>query len=184
VPAPEPSRVPSSGCQEPDAAVPTADAAVPTADAAVPTADAGGGAVVLGVDPGRNVGLAWVDAQGGLLRAAVTDLGALAHLDVPLGVVVAVGDGTGTREARAALARPGRTVVVVDEFATSEVGRRLYWRDHPARGWRRWLPAGMRIPPRSLDDYAAYAIALRWLATVGGGGADAGHDHHERGRRT
>jgi hypothetical protein len=177
VPAPEPSRVPSSGSQEPDSAAPTADAAAPTADPSV-------GAAVLGVDPGRNVGLAWVDAQGRLLRAAVTDLGGLAHLEVPLGVVVAVGDGTGTREARAALARPGRSVVVVDEFATSEEGRRLYWRDHPARGWRRWLPAGMRVAPRSLDDYAAYAIALRWLAMAGRGGANAGDGHDVRGRRT
>jgi hypothetical protein len=140
---------------------------------------------VVGVDPGRNIGLAWVDAEGRLLRAAVTDLGQLARLEVARGVVVALGDGTGTREARAALERPGRTVVVVDEFATSEEGRRLYWRDHPARGWRRWLPPGMRVAPRSLDDYAAYAIALRWLRTAGRGGGGAGAEgrRNERGRR-
>jgi hypothetical protein len=129
---------------------------------AVPVADAH----VLGVDPGRHVGLAWVDATGRLLRAAVTDLAGLAGLEVPPGLVVALGDGTGMRAARAALARPGRTVVLVDEHASSEEGRRLYWRDHPARGWRRWLPLGMRTPPRSLDGYAAYAIALRWLTTA------------------
>lgn len=148
------------------------------------TTDVGGSAIVVGVDPGRNIGLAWVDVKGRLLRAAVTDLGGLAGLEVAHGVVVAVGDGTGTRAARAALERPGRTIVVVDEFATSEEGRRLYWRDHPARGWRRWVPTGMRIAPRALDDYAAYAIALRWLAGSGRGGAERPPDvPRERGRR-
>jgi hypothetical protein len=147
--------------------------------------DASAAAVVVGVDPGRNIGLAWVDAKGRLLRAAVTDLAALAHLDAAPGVVVAVGDGTGSRAARAALARPGRTLVVVDEFASSEEGRRLYWRDHPLRGWRRWLPVGMRIAPRPLDDYAAYAIALRWLKEAGGPGraARTREGPAERGRQ-
>jgi hypothetical protein len=27
----------------------------------------------------------------------------------------------------------------------------------------RLVPPGMRAPPRPIDDYAAYAIALRWL---------------------
>jgi hypothetical protein len=133
----------------------------PRRDAA-PDADAR----VLAVDPGLRVGLAWVDGAGGLLRAEVTDLEGLARLEVPAGVVVVVGDGTGMRAARAALTRPGRDVVVVDEHATSEEGRRLYWRDHPPRGWRRWLPAGLRVAPRPVDDYAAYAIALRWLGQL------------------
>lgn len=122
-----------------------------------------GGAAVLGVDPGRRVGLAWVDAGGRLLRAEVVDEAALARLRVAPGVVVAVGDGTGSSSVCAALARAGLRPVLVDERATSEEGRRLYWRDHPARGWRRLIPAGLRVPPRPLDDYAAYAIALRWL---------------------
>lgn len=121
-------------------------------------------AVVLGVDPGRRVGLAWVDAAGRLLRSEVVDEAALRDLVACPDLVVAVGDGTGSRAVRAALTEAGARVVTVDERASSEEGRELYWRDHPPRGWQRLLPAGMRTPPRPIDDYAAYAIALRWLA--------------------
>ncbi|MDF1521940.1 MAG: hypothetical protein P1P87_03865, partial [Trueperaceae bacterium] len=79
-------------------------------------------------------------------------------------LAVALGDGTGSREARARLESGGRRVHLVDERATSERGRRLYWRLHPPRGWRRLVPEGMRPPPAGLDAYAAYAIALRFLA--------------------
>jgi hypothetical protein len=129
--------------------------------------DAAAAAAVLGVDPGRHVGLAWVDRAGGLLRVEVVDVVDLVALDLPLGVAVALGDGTGSREARARLAASGRRVHLVDERATSERGRRLYWRRHPPRGWRRLVPEGMRPPPPELDAYAAYAIALRFLADRG-----------------
>ena len=125
-----------------------------------------GTAVVVGVDPGRNVGLAWVAADGALLRAEVVDEAALARLAVADGVAVALGSGTGSRAARARLETAGLTVALVDEHATTEEGRRLYWRCHPARGWHRWLPVGLRPPPAAIDAYAAYAIALRWLAAT------------------
>ncbi len=139
----------------------------PTArPAAAQGAGATSGAVVIGVDPGRNVGLAWVDAHGALLRAEVVTEADLERLDVPAGVAVALGSGTGSRTARARLEAAGRVVTLVDEQATSEEGRRLYWRCQPARGWLRWLPLGLRPPPPAIDAYAAYAIALRWLAAM------------------
>ena len=156
---------------------PPVDAVPRVAVAAATEPRRGPTVAVVGVDPGRNVGLAWVDAEGRMLRAEVADLAALARLEVDPDAVVALGDGTGSGEARAALARAGHTVAMVDEFATSEEGRRLYWRDHPVRGWRRWPPAGLRVPPRPLDDYAAYAIALRWL-----GRTSAAPARSDRGR--
>ena len=123
-------------------------------------------AVVIGIDPGRNVGLAWVDAGGTLLRAEVVEEGDLARLEVAAGVAVALGSGTGSRAARVRLEAAGIVAAIVDERATTEEGRRLYWRCHPARGWQRWVPAGLRPPPAAIDAYAAYAIALRWLAAT------------------
>ncbi len=119
---------------------------------------------VLGVDPGRRIGLAWVAGDGRLLRIAVVDAGELERLEVPAGAAIALGDGTGSRLVRARLAARGHRVDLVDERATSEEGRLLYWREQPARGWRRLVPVGLRPPPEGLDGYAAYAIALRWLA--------------------
>jgi len=56
---------------------------------------------------------------------------------------------------------------VVGEKSTTLEARNLYFRDHPASWWQRLVPVGMRSPPRHIDDYAAYAIALRWLAARG-----------------
>ena len=119
---------------------------------------------VLGVDPGRRIGLAWVARDGRLLQVAVVEASDLEGLEVPAGAAIALGDGTGSPAVRARLAATGRAVDLVDERATSEEGRLLYWRDRPARGWRRLVPVGFRPPPDGLDGYAAYAIALRWLA--------------------
>lgn len=118
---------------------------------------------VLGVDPGRRVGLAWVASDGRLLHVAVVEASELDRLVGPAGMAIALGDGTGSASVRARLAASGRDVHVVDERATSEAGRVLYWRDRPARGWLRLVPIGFRPPPELLDGYAAYAIALRWL---------------------
>ncbi|MFN2323500.1 MAG: pre-16S rRNA-processing nuclease YqgF [Trueperaceae bacterium] len=121
---------------------------------------------VLGVDPGRRIGLAWVAADGRLLRVAVVEALELERLEVPAGSAIALGDGTGSSAVRERLAASGHPVDLVDERATSEEGRLLYWRDRPARGWRRLIPVGFRSPPELLDGYAAYAIALRWLASA------------------
>jgi hypothetical protein len=115
------------------------------------------------------VGLAWVAEDGRLLHVAVVDVAELDRLEVPVGTSIALGDGTGSSAVRARLARTGCPVDLIDERATSEEGRALYWRDRPARGVRRLVPVGFRPPPELLDGYAAYAIALRWLAGREGG---------------
>lgn len=121
--------------------------------------------MVVGVDPGRHIGLAWVDAHGRLLRSGLVELSELPDLRRPPAAVIALGDGTGSAAARAALEGAGHPVRLVDERHSSEEGRRLYFRDHPPRGLARLLPPGLRSPGRLVDDYAAYAIALRWLAS-------------------
>jgi hypothetical protein len=117
--------------------------------------------VLIAIDPGQRVGVAWVAFDGRLLRAEVVDVEALTNYPFPEAARIVVGDSTGSRTVQARLR--GRTVPfeVVDEHRTSEEARALYWRDHPARGLLRLVPRGMRVPPRPIDDYAAYAIALR-----------------------
>jgi len=127
---------------------------------------AGSDAVVLAFDPGRNLGAAWVRPDGTALRLAVLALPDLDQLVLPPGAVVLVGDGTGSRAVVERLRARGVAPTLVDERDTTLVARGLYFKDHPPHGLSRLLPSGMRAPPRPIDDYAAYAIALRWLGAV------------------
>ncbi len=129
----------------------------------LPTPDAVVGASVVAFDPGRRVGVAWVAAGGGLLWSAVIAAEDLGRVAVPVGARIVLGDGTGSRALAAALRALGLHAEPVDERGTSEHARVLYWRRHPPRGVARLVPVGLRVPPRPIDDYAAYAIALRAL---------------------
>ncbi len=55
----------------------------------------------------------------------------------------------------------------VDERNTTLEARDLYWKIHSNTGFfGRLLPKSIRIPPRKLDDLAAWAIAIRGLAAL------------------
>lgn len=127
------------------------------------SADGAEEVLVLAFDPGRNLGAAWVRPDGTALRLAILAPDDLERLVLPPEVTVVVGDGTGSAAVLERLRARGLEPLVVDERDTTLIARDLYFRDHPARGLARWLPPGMRAPPRAIDDYAAYAIALRWM---------------------
>lgn len=75
---------------------------------------------------------------------------------------VVIGAGTGARLWRERLA-PLAPVVMVEERGTTLAARDRYWQLFPPRGWRRWLPAGLRQPPRAWDDVVAQLLLERWL---------------------
>lgn len=131
--------------------------------------DAGERPLVVAFDPGGNLGAAWVGFDGRVERQAILTVADLERLVLPPGAVVLVGDGTGKRMVVERLRRRGVAPILVDETGSTLQARELYFRDHPARGIMRLLPPGMRAPPRPIDDYAAVAIALRWLAAEGAG---------------
>ncbi len=128
--------------------------------------------MLVALDPGKNLGVAFVTADGRLERGLVIEPHALADLDLPAGATVLVGDGTGSAAIVAALAERGVTALLVEETGTSLEGRELYFAANPPRGLRRLVPRGLLSPPTLVDDYAAYAIALRWLRL----------DHNEKRR--
>ncbi len=77
--------------------------------------------------------------------------------------VVVLGDGTYSDVLMRALKEaslPCR-IVCVDERGTTLEARMLYWQLHRPRPWQLLLPRSMRVPPRPLDDLAAWAIAMR-----------------------
>ena len=128
--------------------------------------------MIVALDPGRNLGVAWVTPEGGLVAAKIVMLDDLEGVDWQSADTVVVGDGTGTAEVQERLTSFGVAFEVIDETGTTLEARRLFFADHPARGLERLLPPGLRAPQRPIDDYAAYAIGLRylrWLAWDGSG---------------
>jgi hypothetical protein len=125
-----------------------------------------------------------VARDGRLLRRAVLRLEQLAELPLPDEAHVVIGGGTGRRELRDALEARGRVVTEVDERDTSLRARELWRRTVPPRGRARLLPPALRTPPGPIDDFAAWAIALRYLREEAGddeaarpeGGAPPDHD--------
>ena len=134
---------------------------------------------ILAVDPGRDkCGVAVVSPAGEPLEQAVIPAHALAERAAELAQrytidVIVVGDRTGADAAVEALelALPQIETAPVNEHRSTEEARRLYFRDHPPRGWRRLIPVTMQVPPRPYDDYVAVILARRHLR---GGGEQAG----------
>ncbi|MFZ9462320.1 MAG: resolvase, partial [Vulcanococcus sp.] len=95
------------------------------------------------------------DDVGAVVDAAVATLrrrsAAVGHLD----------------HLRAGLAAEGLDrrlpVLLVPEAGTTLAARNRYWELEPARGWRRLLPRGLRLPPRDVDDVVAQLLLERHL---------------------
>jgi RNase H-fold protein (predicted Holliday junction resolvase) len=125
---------------------------------------------VLGLDPGtRKCGYAVVTGVGAKpLMLGIAPVEALAERlreivsRNPVGVA-AIGRGTNAAAVAAVVQSLGIPVELVDERETTLQARARFFRDHPPRGWRRLIPAGMLLPDRPIDDYAALLIAERYL---------------------
>jgi len=78
---------------------------------------------------------------------------------------VVIGNRTGASRIRelVAAAFPHLSVHDVEEAGTTLEARRLYFADHPPRGWRRLLPLSLQLPPNAYDDYSAVALGRRFL---------------------
>lgn len=130
--------------------------------------------MIVAFDPGQNLGVAFVSDAGELMSGEVLSLAELGSLELPGGATVLVGDGTGSRQLVTRLAELGVVAELVSEEGTSLEARRLYYQHNEPRGWARLVPVGMRSPGVPIDDYAAYAIALRWLRREPAAEASAG----------
>lgn len=79
---------------------------------------------------------------------------------------IVVGNGTGSRPIVQVIREsfPGIALLLVDEKDTTMHARERYWEHNPRRGWRRFLPSSLQVPPVEYDDFAAYVIAERVLS--------------------
>ena len=71
--------------------------------------------------------------------------------------LIVLGDRTGSARFRRELAQafPHVDIVAVDEHLSSVEARQRYWQENPPRGWRRFIPLGMQVPPEPFDDLVA-----------------------------
>lgn len=125
--------------------------------------------IVLAIDPGRDkCGIAVLSPQGDVLLHEIVPTGALetrvSELAAEYAPRIIMGDGTTSAAAKARIEAQVGAVTLVDEYRTTEEGRRLYWAENPPRGWRRLVPRGLLTPAVPVDDFAAVALARRFLA--------------------
>ena len=148
-------------------------------------------ALVLGLDPGRDkIGFAAVRGDKSLLFSGILPpqevavwagaLGPEGRLEEFLSPwlkegrtsviggqrpsLVVVGNGTHSAPLMETVRRCARCeVICVDERGTTLEARGLYWCLHRPSWWQRFLPQSVRVPPRPLDDLAAWAIAGRGI---------------------
>ena len=77
---------------------------------------------------------------------------------------IAIGNGTHSKEFYgSAKNKFPFEIKLTDEKNTTLEARKLYWKIHRPGFFMRLLPEGLRVPARVLDDFAAWAIALREL---------------------
>ncbi len=137
--------------------------------------------LILALDPGRDkCGLALGDGARVVARAVVPRARLAEVVREWAGrfavTRVIVGDRTGAAEVRRLLeqALPQVPVSLVPEEGSTLLARRLYFRDHPPRGWRRLVPLSLQVPPEPYDDYAAEVLLGRFAgqpaAPEGSGG--------------
>lgn len=164
--------------------------------------DARNGAFLTGIDPGRDkFGFAFADENGCLLTSGIgrtKDAGLFFRLlrdgrfcDLSplflegsanglgtLRLPVICGAGTGHAVLVAAAKAEGIFVKLIPESGTTLRARSLYWTLHPPGGLWRVVPVSMRVPPRDVDDLAAWAIvkeSMQRAAETPAGMGDAEH---------
>ncbi len=118
---------------------------------------------LVALDPGKNLGIAVVAADATLIKHLIIHPNELLSYPLPADSCIIVGNGTGSPGIQQILQQRGLGFEIVDEQGTSLEARELYFKTQPLKGLWRLLPKGLWPLPEPIDDYAAYAIALRYL---------------------
>ena len=126
---------------------------------------------ILAIDPGREkCGVAVLGADGTVLLQEVIPTARLADVTGALleryAPTVIMGNGTTSAAAKACVEELGHEVNLVDEYRTTDAATCAYWAAHPPRGWRRFVPRGMLVPPVPVDDFVAVILAQRYLTVL------------------
>ncbi|MBD2104651.1 Holliday junction resolvase RuvX [Leptolyngbya sp. FACHB-261] len=135
--------------------------------------------MILGFDPGRDkCGLAVMGLDRSVqYHQVVPSTGAVPEIQklrerFPVSLLV-LGDQTTGRDWRQRLeaAFPDLRMITVDERYSSLEARERYWQMYPPRGLYRFLPKGVRVAPRPVDDIVALILIERYLERLTSNGA-------------
>ena len=129
---------------------------------------------IISIDPGREkCGIAVVDKQMGVLHKNIIETHNLSsaieeYLTKYQTRTVIMGNGTSSKQAQSSLEKiimngQSISVILVDEYRTTDEGRRRYWLENPPQGLWRLIPVTMQTPPQPVDDYVAIILAERFL---------------------
>ncbi|MFV0636443.1 pre-16S rRNA-processing nuclease YqgF [Mitsuokella sp. WILCCON 0060] len=126
---------------------------------------------IAALDPGRDkCGFAVLDTEGSVLFQKVLETKKLEqevrNAQKQYGFTRLIeGNGTTSKEAQARLTRamPELIIKVVDEYRTTDMARKAYWQAKPPKGWRRFIPLGLQVPPEPVDDFVAVILATRYI---------------------
>ena len=128
--------------------------------------------MILAIDPGREkCGTAVLDLSGRVLEKKIVKFEELVnevtHLIAKYGIAtLAVGSGTYSKNVQKEISKlelKANIIFVPEKYSTLEAKKR-YFKENPARGFWRLLPASLRTPPQPIDDYAAVILAERFLS--------------------
>ncbi len=120
--------------------------------------------MIVAIDPGKNIGIAFVSDDGEMIKSEIVNLDKFKNYNFPQNITIVIGNGTSSKKLLKLMDR--LEPILVNEENTSLIARDLYFKDKPAKGLARLIPKGLRSPPELIDNYAAYAIALRYLGKV------------------
>ena len=126
----------------------------------------------MGIDPGRDkCGVAVLSSSGEIKFqrvVATEDLdGVIKNLAAQFKInFVILGDGTTHKAAAQKISAAGLSFKLVDEKHTTEEARREFWKKNPPRGWRKFLPTSMQVPPEPVDAIVAEILVKRFLNTL------------------
>ncbi|MDF2636685.1 MAG: hypothetical protein K0R78_3559 [Pelosinus sp.] len=129
---------------------------------------------VISIDPGREkCGIAAVHPEKGVLNKSIIETQNLTSaieewLTKYQTRTVIMGNGTSSKEAKGLLEQiitngQPLKIILVDEYRTTDDGRRRYWQENPPQGLWRLIPVTMQTPPQPVDDYVAIILAERFL---------------------
>ncbi len=126
---------------------------------------------IAALDPGRDkCGIAVLDIEARPLFQKVIETLNLEHeindiYAVYMFKTLVIGDGTTSKEAKRRVEKilPDVSLVLENEYRTTDMAKKAYWQAHPPRGFLRLLPLSMLVPPVPVDDFVAIILARRFL---------------------